>query len=99
VWTSPIIVFPWFSGLQQGAEQKALTISGGNLGGNQCDVEVTVKGDAIVVTVPGTTFSVTYRKSPDSRCLSHQTSETGLHFALEPGPQPTIRRQLPNVTS
>jgi hypothetical protein len=38
VWTSPIIVFPWFSGLQQGAEQKALTISGGNLGGNQCDV-------------------------------------------------------------
>jgi len=55
--------------LQQDAWQKALTISGGNLGGNQCDVEVTVKGDAIVVTVPGTTFSVTYRKSPDSPLL------------------------------
>jgi len=51
------------------------------------------------MTVLGTTFSVTYRKSPDSPCLSHQTSETtstlqlvGLHFALEPGPPPTRRR-------
>jgi Na+/H+ antiporter 1 len=68
--------------LQQGAWQKALTISGGNLGGNQCDVEVTVKGDVIVMTVLGTTFSVTYRKSPDSPLLVASDIRDDLNSAI-----------------
>src|SRR5262245_27372366 len=41
----------------------------GENGDDGLDVHVTVEGNTIIVTLPGTTFCVAYRKTPDSPWL------------------------------
>ena len=64
-------------------------------------VRVARLDDAIVVTMPGTSYSITYRKVDSAPSSSPQVSETistlqsaGIRFALEPGLPQTRRRAI-----
>ena len=64
-------------------------------------VRVARLDDAIVVTMPGTSYSITYRKVDSAPSSSPQVSETistlqsaGIRFALEPRLPQTRRRAI-----
>src|SRR5215469_18675264 len=65
---------------------------------NGSELSISVVDDAIIVTMPGTSYSVSYHKrmthgsSRQTFATTRTLPSTDGHFAPEPGPQPVTRR-------